>query len=121
MLCLYGGVKFQMPLSMSVEGSWCAVPASAVLSLPYEPNMSMAEYLKSVLAPALGLECDLDHTVHTKIHTTELRVVFNNECRHRRVGDLLKDETRLMANEWPKDPSTKRSLIGNAYHPAVPE
>lgn len=104
-----------MPLNLSVEGNWCSVPASTVLSVSYEPQMTMGEYLKQVLAPALGLECDSDQTVHSKIHTTELRVVFNNECRHRRVGELLKDGTRLMANKWPlNDPSTEKSLLGNA-------
>jgi len=105
-----------MPLTLSVEGNWCSVPASTVLSVSYEPQMTMAEYLTQVLAPALGLECDSDHTVRSKIHTTELRVVFNNECRHRLVGECLKDGTRLIANKWPlNDPSTKRSLVGNAY------
>ena len=111
-----------MPLSLFVEGDWCSVPASTVLSVSYEPSMSMAEYLKNVLAPALGLECESDDTVYTKIHTTELRVVFNNECTHRRVGELLKDGTRLIANKWPlNDPSTRKSLVGNASTSAKPE
>ena len=80
----------------------------------YEPHEPMGGYLRSVLAPALGLACDGD-TVYAKIHTPELRVVFNNECRHRRVSELLKDGSALMLAPWPiNDPSTIRSLRGNA-------
>ena len=80
----------------------------------YDANMTMGAYLRFVLAPALGLACDGD-TVFAKIHTPELRVVFNNECRHRRMGELLKDGNDLMLTPWPiGDPSTIRSLRGNA-------
>jgi hypothetical protein len=84
------------------------------VSLPYHRDLSMARYLRAVIAPALGLECE-QGTVRTKVHTPELRVVFNNECRHRRVGELLADGGGLIANRWPhNDPSTERSLEGNA-------
>jgi len=83
-------------------------------TIPYEPHLLMGEYLRDVLAPVLGLACDGD-TVYAKIHTCELRVVFNNECRHRRVEELLKDGALLMLSPWPiNDPSTVRSLRGNA-------
>ena len=80
----------------------------------YDAHLPMGSYLRFVLAPALGLACDGD-TVFAKIHTPELRVVFNNECRHRRVGELLRDGSDLMFAPWPmNDPSTIRSLRGNA-------
>lgn len=103
-----------MPLSLTVNGDWCELPAGSVVSLPYHGNMSMARYLRAVVAPALGLEWE-DGTVRARIHTPELRVVFNNECNHRRVGEKLQDGAMLIANRWPlNDPSTERSLVGNA-------
>lgn len=84
------------------------------LVLPYLPTMSMAAYLRLVISPAFGLPCVGD-TVQAKVHTADLRVVFNNECRDRLMDELLSEDSVLIISHWDEgDPSTKRSLVDNA-------
>ena len=87
--------------------------------LPYLNAMCMGSYLRFVIAPAFGLECAGD-TVLAKVHTPDLRVVFNNECNHRMLKEFLADESTLIISAWnADDPSTTRSLRGNASIPAA--
>jgi hypothetical protein len=81
--------------------------------LPYLPTMCMGNYLRFVVAPAFGLE-EADDTVLAKVHTPDLRVVFNGACSGRQLRELLEDDARLVISPWnAKDPSTTRSLLGN--------
>lgn len=85
--------------------------------VPYEGDMPMWLYLRDVLAPALGLEC-VDGTVRARVHTPELRTVFNNECRGVPLGRLIPDYGDLVLSPWPSDGITIRSLEGNARPPS---
>ena len=87
--------------------------------LPYLHAMCMGSYLRFVVAPAFGLVC-ADDTVLAKVHTPDLRVVFNNECNHRMLKDFLVDESTLIITPYnAADPSTTRSLRGNASAPVA--
>jgi hypothetical protein len=89
--------------------------ANSTQSLPYLPKMCMGSYLRFVLAPAFQLPCEEDITVRAKVHTPDLRVVFNNECNHRMLEELLGDEATLVISPWnDRDRITNRSLVGNA-------
>jgi hypothetical protein len=82
--------------------------------LPYLPTMCMGNYLQFVIAPEFDLLYS-DGTVLAKVHTADLRVVFNNECSGRQLKELLADNCDLFVEPWnDDDPSTKKSLIGNA-------
>ena len=87
--------------------------SSPRVQLAYEGNMPMWLFLRDVIAPACGLEY-IDGTVHAKVHTPELRVVFNNEIRARPLSSLICDWSELVVAPWPKDAITIRSLQGNA-------
>ncbi len=82
-------------------------------ALEYTPEMPMWRYLRDVIAPACGLVY-LDGTVRAKVHTPELRVVFNNEVNAAPLGSLVRDWDSLVISPWPKDGITVRSLEGNA-------
>ena len=74
----------------------------------------MGNYLQYVIAPAFELRYS-DGTVLAKVHTADLRVVFNNDCSRRQLKELLVDHSDLFIDPWDdEDPSTKKSLIGNA-------
>jgi hypothetical protein len=91
-----------------------------VIQLPYLPTMSMGNYLRFVIAPAYGLQCVDDATVLAKVHTPDLRVVFNNECNHRLLKEFLSDNSDLVITPWNAlDNSTNRSLTGNARIPSA--
>jgi len=59
------------------------------------------------------LEC-VDGTVLAKVHTPDLRVVFNNECKDRLLKEFVPDWSVLIISHWPSDGITIRSLTGNA-------
>jgi hypothetical protein len=83
-------------------------------SLPHLPAMPMGSYLRFVIAPVFQLQCE-GETVRAKVHTEDLRVVFNNECTHRPLGELLADEATLVISPWnERDRITTKSLVGNA-------
>ena len=85
--------------------------------LPDLPMMRLGQYLRFVISPALELEV-VDDTVLAKVHTPDLRVVFNNQARDRFVKDLIPDESRLIVSPWPVDVVTRRSLVDNVkIHP----
>jgi len=52
--------------------------------------------------------------VLAKVHTPELRVVFNNAVSAQPLGSLVRDYSALVVSPWPKDGITVRSLLGNA-------
>ena len=82
--------------------------------LPYIPTMPMGSYLRFVIAPVFQLQRE-EETVRAKVHSQDLRVVFNNECTHRPLGELLADEAALVISPWnERDRITTRSLVGNA-------
>jgi hypothetical protein len=85
----------------------------ARIPVQYDGEMPMWRFLRDVIAPECGLEY-VDGTVRAKVHTPELRVVFNNECRELPVKTLLGDWGELVVSPWPKDTITIRSLEGNA-------
>jgi hypothetical protein len=87
--------------------------ASDRTALEYDPNMPMGRFLRDVIAPACGLVY-VDGTVLAKVHTPELRVVFNNEVSAVTLGSLVRDWDCLVISPWPKDGITVRSLQGNA-------
>ena len=97
-------LTLSMPLQLCVNDS--------SRNIPFVPDMLMGQYIRDVIAPALGLPSA--DTVPVKVHTPDLRVVFQNACRLRRVGDLLTNGSVLVVSQWPRDPSTVNSLIGNA-------
>lgn len=80
--------------------------------IQYLPDMTMGCYLKEKLVPAFDLQTTED-TALARIHTRDLRVVFNNDLRDRKLGALLKDGEELVISPWPPDPSTRGSLVGN--------
>jgi hypothetical protein len=83
--------------------------------LPYLPKMCMGSYLRFVIAPVFQLPLEEDCTVRAKVHTPDLKVVFNNECNHRMLEELLGDEATLVISPWiERDRITNRSLVGNA-------
>ena len=82
-------------------------------AVPYDGESPMHQYLRDVLAPLYGLECR-DGTVFAKVHTPDLRVVFSNECRNRRVKEMIPDWSVLTLSGWPSDDVTVKSLMGNA-------
>ena len=87
---------------------------TTVKELPYLPTMCMGSYLRYVIAPAFELQCRDGVTVLAKVHTFDLRVVFNNECRGRALKDFLIDNGCLFISAWDDDDaSTCRSLVGN--------
>lgn len=89
-------------------------------SLPYFSTMCMGGYLRFVIASAFRLAYVDNATVLAKVHTPDLRVVFNNECNHRMVKEFLADESVLIISPWNEnDKSTNKSLIGNALIPAA--
>ena len=105
-----------MPVQLVVGGkeAWCPMANGVALSLPYHADMTMGMYLRHIVAPALELASDAT-TVFAKVHTPDLRVVFNGESSGRKVAERLEDGCRLVASAWPRmDPSTERSLVGNA-------
>ena len=76
--------------------------------------MCMGSYLRFVIAPVFQLQRE-EETVRAKVHSPDLRVVFNNECTHRPLGELLADEAALVISPWnERDRITTRSLVGNA-------
>lgn len=79
----------------------------------YDADMPMGLFLRDVVAPAVGLEFR-DATVFAKVHTPELRVVFNNTVCAQPLGSLVRDYSALVISPWPKDGITVRSLVGNA-------
>jgi hypothetical protein len=79
----------------------------------YDARMPMGLFLRDVIAPRVGLECK-DGTVLAKVHTPELRVVFNNAVSAQPLGSLVRDYSALVVSPWPKDGITVRSLLGNA-------
>ena len=81
--------------------------------LAYDGDMPMWMFLRDVIAPECELEC-VDGTVRAKVHTPELRVVFNNEIKRQPLKVLVKDWSELVVTPWPKDTITVRSLEGNA-------
>jgi len=83
------------------------------IALEYSPEMPMWRYLRDVIAPACGLMY-LDGTVRAKVHTPELRVVFNNEVTGVQLGTLVRDCDFIVISPWPRDNITMRSLEGNA-------
>ena len=90
------------------------LPGSSIKApVPYNGDMPMWQYLSTVIAPLFGLEC-VDGTVLAKVHSPELRVVFNNECRHVALKTLVADYSELVISAWPSDGITVRSLMGNA-------
>jgi len=99
----------------------CTNPATGQTEhLPYFPTMYMGNYLQFVVAPTFGLTCINNATVLAKVHTPDLRVVFNNECNHRMLKDFLADEAALLISPWNEfDKSTTKSLRGNALIPAA--
>ena len=76
-------------------------------------DMPMGLYLRDVIAPAVGLECR-DGTVFAKVHTPDLRAVFNNAVCAQPLGSLVRDYSALVVSPWPTDGITVRSLVGNA-------
>jgi hypothetical protein len=89
-------------------------------SLPYLPAMCMGSYLRFVVAPAFRLAYVNNDTVLAKVHTPDLRVVFNNVCNHRMLKEFLADESTLIISQWnERDRVTNRSLTGNASIPAA--
>jgi hypothetical protein len=93
---------------------WVSYRGSSIKApVPYEGDMPMWQYLSTVIAPTFGLEC-VDGTVLAKVHSPELRVVFNNECRHVALKTLVADYSELVISAWPSDGITVRSLMGNA-------
>ena len=79
----------------------------------YEGDMPMWLFLRNVIAPRYGIDCS-NGTVFAKVHTPELRVVFNNEVRGFPLKSLVCDWSELVVSQWPKDTITIRSLEGNA-------
>ena len=79
----------------------------------YHGDMPLWQFLRDVVAPQFGLEL-VGGTVRAKVHTPELRVVFNNELRGRKLMSLVDDWAELVVAPWPKDGITMRSLEGNA-------
>ena len=75
--------------------------------------MPMWRFLRDVVAPECGLE-HVDGTVLAKVHTPELRVVFNNDVRDCLLHTLVCDWSELVISPWPKDTVTILSLEGNA-------
>ena len=91
----------------------CEMNGKVVL-LPYLSTMCMGSYLCYVIAPVFKLDY-ADETVFSKVYTPDLRVVFNHECTDRLLKDLLLDDSILIIGQCnSKDPSTVRSLMGNA-------
>jgi hypothetical protein len=89
-------------------------------SLPYLPTMCMGSYLRFVIAPAFQLAYVDNATVKAKVHTPDLRVVFNNECNLRMLKEFLADESTLVITPWNEmDRVTNRSLRGNALIPSA--
>ena len=91
------------------------VHGQSVLQLPYLPTMCMGNYLRYIIAPSFELKCsDAGDTVLAKVHTPDLRVVFNNECKGRLLKEFLIDESHLIISPWNEnDKSTCKSLVGN--------
>jgi hypothetical protein len=93
---------------------WIKRPDTATRTLlAYDGDMPMWAFLRDVIAPEFELEC-VDGTVRAKVHTPELRVVFNNEVKGLPLKSLVKDWSELVVTPWPKDAITARSLEGNA-------
>ncbi len=93
---------------------WIRQPNSAAKTpVPYDGEMPAWLFLRDVIAPEFGLDCN-DGTVLAKVHTPELRVVFSNECRGKPLKTLVNDWSDLILSPWPKDSITIRSLVGNA-------
>jgi hypothetical protein len=84
--------------------------------LEYYGEMPMWLFLRDVLAPTCGLDC-VDGTVLAKVHTPELRVVFNNDLRGKQLKTIIDDWSVLVVSPWPQDSITIRSLEGNALPP----
>jgi hypothetical protein len=82
-------------------------------SVAYDGDMSMGEFIVNIVAPLFDLEC-VDGTVFGKLHSPDLRVVFNSECRARPLKELVDDWSVLILAHWPNDAITVRSLTGNA-------
>ena len=81
------------------------------LTIPHIPMMTFGDYARHVISPTLGIECVGD-TLPVKVCTADLRVVFNGESAHRRLGELLGRTDELVAR--PPDPVEYRGLVGNA-------
>lgn len=79
----------------------------------YDAGMPMGLFLRDVIAPKVGLKVE-NATVFAKVHTPELRVVFNNAVCAQPLGSLVRDYSALVISPWPKDGITVRSLVGNA-------
>lgn len=100
--------------SLKIAMLWITYPGSSIKTLvAYDGDMPMWQFLSTVIAPTFGLEC-VDGTVFAKVHSPELRVVFNNECRHVALKTLVADYSELVISAWPRDGITIRSLMGNA-------
>lgn len=85
-----------------------------VTSVSYDSNAKLGAFLRNVLVPLYNLEITDDGTVLAKVHTPDLRVVFNRESRNLALKEVIQDNSVLIVAPWPKDTITMRSLEGNA-------
>ena len=108
--------RFSMPLYVFLSTDCITGRKQEPRLLPYIPTMRMGGFLRFVVASGFELECiDETDTVLAKVHTPDLRVVFAGEYSGRLLGDFLKDKAELIVSPWDaNDPSTARSLVGNA-------
>jgi hypothetical protein len=88
--------------------------AHAITTVAYDGEATMGAFLRDVLAPLYALDIADDATVLAKVHTPDLRVVFNRESRDFPLKALLDDWSTLLVAPWPSDTITARSLRGNA-------
>ena len=82
---------------------------AGIEGLPYEPDMMMGAYMRTVIAPALGLAVT-SNTVPAHVQSYKLPqlVVFSEENCNARMADKIPDGTTLFYSLQPAD------VAGNA-------
>ena len=91
-------------------------PDGPAITLPYLSTMCMGDYLRYVIAPAFKLDNTDKDTVFARVHSHDLRVVFNNECTSRQLKEFLADGASIIVSPWVEiDHATCRSLKGNVH------
>jgi hypothetical protein len=86
-----------------------------IIAVQYNPSMLMGHFLGEEIANMYALEKrEREQTVLAKLHTPDLRVVFNGENSRQQMRALIQDWTLLILSPWPEDGITRKSLMGNA-------
>ena len=85
-------------------------------NVPYKPDMPLGEFMRTVIAHILGLQC-VNQTVqaHVQTYRCETLIVFNDENCERLLGATIADGGTLFYS------LTSKAVAGNAGSEPLPQ